>query len=844
MASSVLGQVASAAAIITGTSSQTGPTTKLGLPEDAKANNRLPSDQDKALQDSFWSFASIKNERWNKAYPYRLALYERTMDSKGQPTYSLARRIPPFALPIPPESLSITTPFAISTTVTLGGIVEEHNGAPIRMISMQGTTGVLPLRGNVNAASINLQSSIFAGTVNALSTLVRDAQSLGGQINNKNVVTKSELDSGADVGTGYYQFKLLERWFEAYMAFKKTSEGRNFVMALEMWKDDAVYLVTPVQFEVRRSASTPLEYQYGMQFKAWKRIKLVQDGSNTFFHAPVARDPNKLFQALNALNGARQVLQDAKNVLKGIRADINQVLFTPIREAVLFCKDFLGVVTTAVDLPSNIITDLKEPLLEAVSLKSTLDATGGNIQATPRKVEDAFKSLSIQVSKAEAGGGQLNTNKQGLKNAHPANKMADNPDDNFEFFSNIKPGSLNLRPQTARKIEEEKRRVRRLKREDFEKARDSVAEVLADFENAVGAGNDTFNRIYGSAIRPSTRVPTESDYEVIFALNRVVMEMNRLAASSTINRNETNSIDYFAGLASRSGIAFTTPRSKFLVPFPYGHTLEQLSALYLGTPDRWHEIAALNGLQAPYVDELGFTLTLLTNGSGNTVTVADATNLYVNQQVWVGSTTVARTKRRISRIDKLSPTLNVVFLTGDQNLEQYTVAAGAVLQAFLPNTVNSQMSVYIPSNEESEEDDFRQKAIPGVDYFDPLVRVGGVDLLLTSKGDLVITPDGDTRLAVGLTNIVQKVRLVLDTPRGSLLHHPDYGLPLQPGISTADMSAQDILNMTKDLFKGDPSFTGVESAAILKDGAVVKLSLSVGISGTTQVIPITVEVPR
>jgi len=134
--------------------------------------------------------------------------------------------------------------------------------------------------------------------------------------------------------------------------------------------------------------------------------------------------------------------------------------------------------------------------------------------------------------------------------------------------------------------------------------------------------------------------------------------------------------------------------------------------------------------------------------------------------------------------------------------------------------------------------------VPGVDHFDPLLRIGGIDLLLTQSGDIVITPDGDTRLAVGLTNIVQKVRLVIDTTQGSLLHHPEYGFPSILGESTADVTASDLLKICKDLFRDDPTFTGVESAAILKDGPVCKITLSVGIAGTQQVIPITVEIPR
>jgi hypothetical protein len=790
--------------------------------------------------DAFWVIPPIDNLRWNKTYPYRLRLWIK----KGKSWEPDETTIPPFTLPIPPESLVISTPFAINTIVTLGGIVEEHNGAPLRTISISGTTGVLPLKGNsvpIASGQAPLLNSIFTGTTSAISTL----QSSISKPEPTNLVTDDEIkELPVGFNSGYVKFKELRNFLENYVTLKKTSAGRDSILAVELWKDQDIYFVSPASFELRRSAASPLEYQYSMTFKAWKRVAADKDTDPTFTHQPAARSPSKMYEALNTIEKARASLDAVKDVLVGIRADIRFALMTPLRETALFIKEAIGVASDATDFPSNIVKDFKKSILEAGGFASGISSQAKTLTQTGDKIDALVRELGIQSGKLET----LNGDSPALKTtntagAAPANSILDNPDENYPFFKTQKPGLLNLPPHTRRQIEEEKQRVRNLKREDFEKHRDSIADFLRDYEAATGVSNTTFDSTYGTPIRNQSRANTDADFDVIFTLNALIVEFNRLAASSTINLNHINSIDYIAGLASRSGIAFKTPMSKFLVPFPYGYTLEQLSLKYLKTPDRWHEIAALNGLQSPYVDEVGFTLPLLTNGSKNTVVVSDVSNLFINQSVWISSSTTARSARRITDIKSLSSGTHLVTVSGDSDLEKYVVSYSSILQGFLPNTINSQMSIYIPSDTEADESDFGQKSIPGVDQFDPLVRVGGVDLLLDQKNDLVVTPDGDSRLAVGLTNIVQKVRLAVSTLRGSLLHHPDYGFPIQPGMSVSDSSAQDILNQVRGLFSGDPTFNGVESAYVVINAGAVTVSMSVKISGVTQTIPITIEIP-
>jgi hypothetical protein len=326
------------------------------------------------------------------------------------------------------------------------------------------------------------------------------------------------------------------------------------------------------------------------------------------------------------------------------------------------------------------------------------------------------------------------------------------------------------------------------------------------------------------------------------ALSDLAQTFDAMAASYAINR-DIALVDYVAGLASQSGIAFKIPTSKFLVPFPYDYSLEKLAERYLGNPDRWIEIAALNGLRSPYVDETGFIADLLVNGAGNTVWVADAANYYVGQAVWLASDTEPREQRRIAGIQRLSATQTVLTMNGATDLDRFDTANHATIQAFRPDTVNSMQFIYIPSDTEPSEQDFRIKPVAGVDYYDPYVRTGGVDLLLSPTNDLVITPSG-TRLAVGMTNIIQRARIALSTPKGHLMRHPDFGLGIKPGTSTADISASALAAAAQTMFGKDPMFSGVNYANVQKSGGNISITLGLNVTGNSQPIPITVDLRR
>lgn len=815
------------------------------------------------VDDPFWvsTAASQIQDNWDALFPYQLLIIEKT--DQGTNSYSADTIKDRFTLPIPPQALSISMPFAITGSVTQGGYIEEHNGAPVRDIVLSGTTGLLPLRGTVSKAN-QLESSgietVFAGTVGG----IQNIQTAVSQVGNKlgvgtgsiNALTEDELENDSDAikGTGYYQFLLLKRFLETYASRKKAGE-KNLRLGFAVWKESEVYLVTPVNFRVDRNASSGLEYPYTLQLRAWRRVILNNDSkSQAYEGTPGARDPNKMAAVLNTLETARGVLEGARDVLEGIRADIQQVLFTPLRQTMLLAKDATGVATTAADLPSNIIKDLKEPILEMTStvegfksLGETFNASGAKLGTNGKALAEAFNSLAISLGKPDVKTGLQSPNSG---RAAPINlrripsaaeRGISNPANHYDLFSKIKTGALNLRPETIKKIEAEKKSVRALRRKNFESYRDQIQRAMSDFSDFVGAGASTYTRVYNLPTRTTDRTPTDSDWEVIFAMSQVCQAMSTLAVTEPVTSPNVSALDYVAGLASQSGIAFTKPASKFAVPFLYGHTLEQMAKRYLGDPARWHEIATLNGLQTPYVDEVGFQLSLLTNGNGNQILVSDSSRLFVNQSVWISSSTVRREKRRIQEIKILDSGQVAVKLDGESDLSKFTTISNAKIQAFLPNTVNSQQTIFIPSERAPDEDHLGTKSIPGVDYFDPIVRSNGITLLLDSDGDIVMTPWGQSRLAVGMVNAIQKIRLAAGTPKGALLGHPEYGFGIIPGTSTADRSAKDLLKDIKTFFNQDPGFTGVTKASVRKNANVARIAATIGIRGLGKFLPVEIE---
>ena len=132
--------------------------------------------------------------------------------------------------------------------------------------------------------------------------------------------------------------------------------------------------------------------------------------------------------------------------------------------------------------------------------------------------------------------------------------------------------------------------------------------------------------------------------------------------------------------------------------------------------------------------------------------VSSNQNLFLGQTVTLMGNMQVQQSRNITNITPLPNGNYLLTLDGLANLDNFTLANGAYVQAYLPNTVNAMQKIYIPSNLPPAQFNGQVNIIlpESVQLAqDPLAQISGVDWLLDSNGDLVTDQYGNFQLAYG-----------------------------------------------------------------------------------------------
>ncbi len=849
--------------------------------------------------DAFFPEYEIDPYRWNKMFPYRLLVVD---ISKGAPKivggnditktkstinkqpnasggldYVLTEEVFPggwiYNLPITPQQLQILDQYSVNVTATMRGIVEEHNGIKFKILSVSGTTGIWPRRPTVGASlrTPGTLASIFSGTINGINAVASSfgnvAKAFSGATTSGSAgqaVTPEDSEAG-EFSTGYYQALYLGQFLERYVMAKKKPENKHWRLVFDIPKQNQAFVVTPIQFSLNQSQQRPNEMLFSFQLKAWKRIDLKQAAVKVPADAQLPKLDANLFQKINnSIRAVRSSVATTTNLIKAVRSDIQNV-FNVFRQISLAVKDIGGLTTTVMDFPGSIIQDFKSMVIN--EWKTIPDAfqrpnnSSTNSTVTPSPIlpnsssasakNGAVISYIMTKDKANEGlttdavsSGALGNNAIQSQEVDPIGQVFNNPEEYFDLFDAINIESLPLNEKQLNAIDDEVQKIRLLTVNDFRNFKQELLNLALDISNNFGAGNSVYASLYGRAT-PKVRATslTVEETEVLENLFEAIQNLDYLTSTKVWDDlHKTNSLQFVGTLANESQIAFEVPQSKMLVPVPFGFTIEQIATRYLNNPDRWIEIATLNNLRSPYIDETGFIYILLSNGNGRQFNVDDSlSNLYIGQQIILKSNIVPAFTRNIVDIKKISDTNYLINVDGEANLDSLTTTDSANIQGYQGGTVNSQNQIFIPINAAPQVDD-RSFDIPNLTGSKELTAISKIDFLLTSEFDVALNSLGDFRLANSINNLVQCLMLKIRTKKGTLLRHLEYGMGLKHGMSVADLQNGEIINSLNTMIKDDPKFEKIDRLEMTLSGPTLIIKMSVILTNNNGVLPITFDI--
>jgi hypothetical protein len=448
-----------------------------------------------------------------------------------------------------------------------------------------------------------------------------------------------------------------------------------------------------------------------------------------------------------------------------------------------------------------------------------------------------------------------------------ASKSKKNPFDNdstiykyYSIFDNTLVNSVNLTYEESTIVANKINEINSLTRRDFLEIRTNMEAERDAIADRVSLSDADYNRVFNRSSQSSRVKAKNKDINSMYELVQAIKSVNTILANYFAL--EAATVDPFAlakSNANNPDIDIATYSSGTLVKINYGEDLQSLASRTMGNPDKWIDIAIANGLKAPYIDEIGQKIYLISNGSGNQVNIAGTQNglpimdqLYVGQAILLQSSTQTfPEQRKIQNVKQIPISGDILLeLEGDQDLVRYKIDDLSNIRIYKPNTANSSVYILIPSLEPLSND-IKTETPWFLKSSDIVEKRQKIDLNIDDKGDLTLNSNSDLQLTYGLDNSIQAVKLKLSVELGELRRHKDYGLASVVGNRNLDVEQlkSSLTNSIVKSIQSDQRFSGLDrldvayvSSMDAKTVTAFSITMVVRLTGSDQLVPINFSV--
>jgi hypothetical protein len=403
--------------------------------------------------------------------------------------------------------------------------------------------------------------------------------------------------------------------------------------------------------------------------------------------------------------------------------------------------------------------------------------------------------------------------------------------------------------------------IRNMTRRDFLEMRGKIVQDRDAIADRVGLSDPDYNSTYDRSSQPYRTAVKNKDINNMFELQQAIKSIDYILANYFTT--ERLAVDPFAIARSNANnplIDIGNYSSGVLVKMQYGENLQSLAKRTLGTPDKWIDIAIANGLKPPYIDEIGYKIPLISNGSKNQINIAgkdsfqnaNIDKVYVGQVLFLKSDIENSTEQRsIINIRQVPISDEIIIeLDGVQDLDRYKIGDNANIRVYRPNTTNSSFYILIPTDEQIEPE-----VKNGTPWFlkssDAVEKKQKIDINISDDGDINFNSTGDLQLSYGLDNSIQAIKLKMSVESGELKRHPSFGLISVAGAGSTDVEStkRSLTSSIVDSITADSRFSMVESISVdysnpkdAESPSYFSINISVRLSGSNQLVPISFNI--